>query len=67
MAESNNEPHPVHSCMGITNNQGSTDNVVIIEDDSSRPADADVIPPCNDSSLETEVSHSLESQQTIRR
>ena len=35
--------------MGITNNQGSTDNVVIIEDDSSRPAVADVIPPSNDS------------------
>ena len=64
MAESNNEPL---TCMGITNNQGSTDNVVIIEDDSSRPAVADVIPPSNDSSVETEVSHSLESQQTNRR
>ena len=64
MAESNNEPL---TCMGITNNQGSSDNVVIIEDDSSRPAVADVIPPSNDSSVETEVSHSLESQQTTRR
>ena len=53
--------------MGITNNQGSSDNVVIIEDDSSRPAVANVIPPSNDSSVETEVSHSLESQQTNRR
>lgn len=64
MAESNNEPL---TCMGITNNQGSSDNVVIIEDDSSRPAVANVIPPSNDSSVETEVSHSLESQQTNRR
>ena len=55
MAESTNEPL---TCMGITNNQRSTDNVVIIEDDSSRPVVADVIPPSNDSSLETEVSHS---------
>ena len=47
--------------------QGSSDNVVIIEDDSSRPAVANVIPPSNDSSVETEVSHSLESQQTNRR
>ena len=64
MAESNNEPL---TCMGITNNQGSTDNVVVIEDDSSRPAVADVIPLRNDSSVETEVNHSLESQQTTRR
>ena len=62
--ESSNDPL---TCMGITNNQGSTDNVVIIEDDSSSPAVADVIPPSNDSSVETEVSHSLESQQTTRR